>query len=160
MSEGSPPAPKRFVTRGDAVFLLALLVAAAAFALYARRPAENAEAAFSGAPELIAATFNAQWCSSCKILKPRLLKIIPEFRSAPVKFVEYDLTFGPEKGRAEAAADGISSVYDRFSTATGYTLLIDAETGEILDMLTVNHERAAMREAIRGALRKAEAAQG
>lgn len=134
--------------RNDAIFLAALLALAAAFALYARRPAASAEAAFSGDPELIAATFNSQWCSSCKILKPRLLKIMPEFAGEPVKFVEYDLTFGPDGARAAAAADGLSSVYDRFSGATGYTLLIDADTGEIVDMLTVNHSAAAMRETI------------
>jgi thiol-disulfide isomerase/thioredoxin len=144
------------MTRRDGLFLAFFVALAAAFALYARQPVESAAAAAAGPPQLVVATFNSQWCSSCKILKPRLLKVMPGFASAPVKFVEYDLTFGPEKARAAAAADGISSVYERFSRATGYALLIDAGTGEILDMLTTDHTAAAMRAAIERGLRKAE----
>lgn len=134
--------------RNDAIFLLVLLAGAAGFALYAKKPAASAENAFSGEAELIAATFNSQWCSSCKIVKPRLLKVMPDFAAKPVKFVEYDLSFGPDGARDAAAADGLSSVYERFSDATGYTLLVDADNGEIVDMLTVNHSAAAMRETI------------
>jgi hypothetical protein len=144
--------------RQDAVFFGLLAAGIAGFALYARAPAASAEAAFSGEPELIAATFNSQWCSACKIVKPRLRKVIPDFAGAPVKFVEYDLTFGNGGApREKAEADGISSVYERFSTATGYTLLVDAETGDILDMLTVEHTASAMRAAISAALARAEA---
>jgi thiol-disulfide isomerase/thioredoxin len=143
--------------RNDLILLLVLLAGAAGFALYARTPAASASAAVSGEPELIAATFNSQWCSACKILKPRLLKVMHDFADAPVKFVEYDLTFGPDRPRAAAAADGLASVYERFSTATGYTLLIDAQTGAIVDRLTVNHSAADMRRII--AARLAEASE-
>lgn len=143
------PNEKKRAKRIDVVLLAAMLVAAAGFALYANKPAASAAAAPAGDEELIAATFNSQWCASCKILKPRLLKIMPEFASEPVRFVEYDLSFGPDRARAAAAADGLSSVYERFSGATGYTLIIDADTGEIVDMLTVNHSAAAMRDTIR-----------
>ncbi len=143
------PNEKKRAKRNDVVLLAAMLVVAAGFALYANKPAASAVAAPAGEEELIAATFNSQWCASCKILKPRLLKIMPEFASMPVRFVEYDLTFGPDRARAAAAADGLSSVYERFSGATGYTLIIDADTGEIVDMLTVNHSAAAMRETIK-----------
>lgn len=144
--------------RNDLVFFGLLGAGIAGFALYGRAPATSAEAAFSGEPELIAATFNSAWCTSCKIVKPRLRKIIPEFAGAPVKFVEFDLSFGADGApRAKAEEDGLSSVYERFSTATGYALLVDADTGEILDMLTVNHTAEAMRAAVRSALEKAQA---
>jgi hypothetical protein len=48
-------------------------------------------------------------------------------------------------------------VYERFSKATGYTLLIDAESGDIVDMLTISHSVGAMREAIETALSDAAA---
>ena len=141
--------------RNDMILFVVLLASAAGFALFAQRPATSAAAAFNGEPELIAATFNSQWCSSCKILKPRLLKVIAEFNGRPVKFVEYDLSFGRGGAQASAVADGVGAVYERFSTATGYTLLIDAETGEIIDMLTINHSVTGMRQAVSAALARA-----
>ncbi|MEQ1929690.1 MAG: thioredoxin domain-containing protein [Parvularculaceae bacterium] len=141
--------------RNDMVLLGVLLAGAAGFALFARQPAASAAASFNGKPELIAATFNSQWCSSCKILKPRLHKVIADFDGRPVKFVEYDLSFGRDHARANAVADGLGDVYERFSTATGYTLLIDAETGEIIDMLTINHSVTVMQEAVSAALARA-----
>lgn len=143
--------------RRDLFFFGALLAAIAAFALFARRPAESGRETFAGKAEVIAATFNSQWCSACKILKPRLLKVIPTFSGEPVKFVEYDLTFGPDGARQHAEADGLAGVYDRFAKATGYTLLIDADTGEIVDMLTIKHDAGAMRAAISRALERSRA---
>ena len=142
--------------RRDQFIWGAIFAAVAAFVLFARRPAESAAEAFVGEPQLIAATFNSQWCSACKILKPRLLKVIPSFAGLPVKFVEYDLSFGPGTAREIAEADGLASVFDRFSKATGYTLLIDADTGEIIDMLTIRHDAGAMRVAIARALDRAQ----
>ena len=142
--------------RRDLFLLGGLLALAAGFALYARAPARSAAAAFDGEPAVIAATFNAQWCTSCKILKPRLLGILPEFSGRPVKFVEYDLTFGDRPAlRGAAEADGVASIYDRFSSATGYTLLVEARTGDVVDMLTINHSRAEMRNRIEAALARA-----
>lgn len=144
------------MNRSNAVFFGLLAAGAAGFALFARAPATSATAAFAGEPEVIAATFNSAWCAACKIVKPRLMKVIADFAVSPVKFVEYDLTFGAGGASQEAAAaDGLSSVYERFSGATGFTLLVDADTGEILDMLTVNHSGDAMRAAIARALEKA-----
>ena len=144
--------------RNDLVFFGILAAGFAAFVLYGRAPAANAAASYEGKPELVAATFSSLWCSACKIVKPRVVRIMPSFAGDPVKFVEYDLSFGPDGApRAAAANDGLSSVYDRFSTATGYTLLIDADTGEIVDMLTVETSPEQMRAAIRSALAKAEA---
>lgn len=129
-----------------AVALLAL--AAAASLAACGRPARS-EAAFAGEPEIVAATFASAWCSSCKILQPKLARIIPEFAGAPVAFVEFDFTFGD---RAETAAKaerhGVSDIYERNKGATGFTLLIDAETGDILDTLTMNFSEDAMRGAL------------
>ena len=140
--------------RGTTILLGALLVAGAAFALSDRRPAAQA---FNGEPEIVAATFTSQWCSACRILKPRLLRTMRQFDGQPVKFVEYDLTFGPDRARPAAAANGLSSVYERFSAATGYTLLVDVDTGEIVGRLTIGHSQGEMRAAIAAALDAATA---
>lgn len=140
--------------------LFAVLAVAAASASMAGRGSFSSAAQFDGEPALVAATFSSAWCAACKILEPRLARVIPQFADEPVKFVEYDFTFGgEERNRVAALADGLSpEVYDRFAGATGFTLLIDARSGEIIDMLTASHSPKAMRAAIAQALARARRA--
>ncbi len=123
------------------------------FAFSGRSSATDAEYVYDGEPEVIAATFSSAWCSSCKILAPRLAKVIPDFADRPIKFVELDFTFGQRTDVEEQAAkEGLSDIYPRFKGATGFTLLVDADTGEIIDMLTMNHSKQAMRAVIAQAI--------
>jgi hypothetical protein len=135
------------------ILIAAAASAAVAAGVFARAPATSLEAAFAGKPEIIAATFASAWCSSCKILEPKLANIIPGFSAEPVSFVEFDFTFGPSEALAsKAAALGLQGLYERNKGATGFTVLIDAETGEILDTLTMNFSESAMRAAIARAI--------
>ena len=140
----------------NALFFVVLAFGVAAFAAYGRSGATNGEYVYPERPQLIAATFSSAWCTSCKILEPRLEDVAPDFADAPVKFVKLDFTFG-QRGAIEeqAAAEGLSDIYPRFKGATGFTLLVDAETGEIVDSLTIKHSRDAMRAAIAQALAQA-----
>lgn len=136
-----------------AVSLAFLAAFGAAAFLLVRTPAADAEAAFSGKPEIVAATFASAWCSSCKVLKPKLAKVIPGFKDEPVAFVEFDFTFGANDDiRAEAEEYGVEEIYDRNKGATGFTILVDYDTGKILDTLTMNFSEGAMRSAIARAL--------
>lgn len=143
--------------RNDLVFTAVLILGSLAFFFAGRSPVASAAAAYEGEPEIVAATFASAWCSSCKILKPRLAKVIPSFDGKPVKFVEYDFTWGQSDDiRGAAATDGLESVYDRFAGGTGFTLLYDPEADEIIDILTINYSQQAMRSAIGQALAIAE----
>ena len=138
------------------IFYAILGAGALAFFFTARAPATNADAAYDGEPELVAATFASAWCSACKVLKPRVVAVMDDFAASPVSFIELDFTFGERDDiRERAVQAGFAAVYDRFKGATGFTLLIDAETGEVIDTLTMNHSRDAMRQAIAGALAEA-----
>ncbi len=130
----------------------AFAIVAAGFALFARAPAES-PAAQPEKPEIIAATFNSAWCSSCKILKPKLAKIMPHFAGEAVAFVELDFTFGArDEVKAEAEHYGLGDIYERNKGATGFTLLVDADTGEIVDTLTMNFSESAMKAALAQAI--------
>lgn len=132
-----------------------MLVAATAFFFYGRGTASDEEIAstYAGPPEIIAATFTSAWCSACKILEPRLTKVRPDFSDKPVKFVDLDFTFGKnEDHQSLADENNFSEAYNRFKTGTGFTLLIDAETGKVIDSLTMNHSKEAMRAAIAQAI--------
>lgn len=138
-------------------FPVIVVVGVVIFALMGRTGASNAQYAYDGEPEVIAATFSSAWCSACKILEPRLAEIIPDFSDRPVKFVKLDFTFG-ERGDTEqqARTEGLGDIYPRFKGATGFTLLVDSETGEIIDSLTMNHSKDAMRAAIAQSIALAE----
>ncbi len=141
------------------IFPAVLAVGAVVFALSGRTSATGADYALDREPEVIAATFSSAWCSACKILEPRLAKVIPDFADKPVKFVELDFTFGQrEEVEAKARAEGLAEIYPRFEGATGFTLLVDRETGEIIDRLTVDYSQSAMRSALARALAVAQAA--
>ncbi|MEZ5920286.1 MAG: thioredoxin domain-containing protein [Parvularculaceae bacterium] len=128
------------------------IVGVAALALATRAPAESAEP-YTGKPEIVAATFSSAWCSSCKILEPRLKKVIPQFAGDPIKFVDLDFTFGDRAAVKETAEEaGISEVYERSKGATGFTMLVDRDTGEVIDILTINYSEKAMKAAISRAL--------
>ena len=139
------------------IFPAVLVIGLIVFALTGRTTATSADYVLDREPELIAATFASAWCSSCKILEPRLAKVMPDFAGKPVKFVELDFTFGQSDAVEEKArAEGLGDLYPRFKGATGFTLLVDKDTGEIIDMLTIDHSGAAMRAAIAQALAIAE----
>ncbi|MEO1136930.1 MAG: thioredoxin domain-containing protein [Pseudomonadota bacterium] len=135
------------------VFPAVMVAGVAAFSLTGRTAATSADYALDQEPEVIAVTFSSAWCSSCKILEPRLSDVIPDFANKPVKFVKLDFTFG-QRGELEtkAQAEGLAEIYPRFKGATGFTLLVDRDTGEIIDNLTISHSKPAMRAALAQAL--------
>lgn len=139
-----------------AAFGFAAVVAIGSRAL--SNPSVEADYVADRPPELVAATFSSEWCASCKVIAPRLAAVAPDFAEKPVRFAELDFTFG-RRGDLEqkAAALGLGELYPRFKGATGFTLLVDAETGEIIDTLTINHSEKAMRAAIAQALAIASA---
>lgn len=140
----------KFMKRLKTYIFPAIIVAGAAiFATVGRTAATDADYVYDGEPEVIAATFESAWCSACKILKPRLAEVIPDFADKPVKFVSLDFTFGERADiEQQAAAEGLADIYPRFKGATGFTLLVDRDTGEIIDSLTISYNEKAMRAAI------------
>lgn len=139
------------------VFPAVLAMGVTVFTLTGRTGATGADYALDREPEVVAVTFASAWCSSCKILEPRLAAVISDFANEPVKFVELDFTFGQRAEIEELArAEGLADIYPRFKGATGFTLLVDKDTGEIIDTLTIDHSKAAMRAALAQALAIAE----
>jgi len=143
------------------IFPAIVVVGVAIFSFAGRAPATGADYVYEGEPQVVAVTFSSAWCSACKILEPRLADVIPEFADAPVKFVKLDFTFGQRPELQELAErEGLGEIYPRFKGATGFTLLIDKDTGEILDNLTMNYSKSAMRAAIAQAVAIATADDG
>lgn len=132
--------------------IIAFFVALAA-AIAFRAPLSRVTAPAPAKTEIVAATFASAWCSSCMVLKPTLAGVVPDFKAAPVAFVEFDFTFGETEALAAlAASHGMDGLYARNKGATGFTLLVDRDTGAVLDTLTMNFSEKEMRAAIERAL--------
>lgn len=140
-----------FKRRG--VLLAAGFAAALAAAVAVKGPTPVVAQKAAVAPRVIAASFTSAWCSSCRILEPRLAEAMPAFKDAAIEFVEFDFTFGEtDEIAARAAAHGLTRLYDANKGATGFTVLVDARSGEIIDTLTMNFTVADIRGALKRAL--------
>lgn len=138
------------------VFLIGGFAALLALAILARGRPPVVEQPARGEAAVVAATFASAFCGSCAILKPKLARILPDYASAAIDFVEFDFTTGASDAlREKAAAKGVLSVYDASKGATGFTMLVDAASGEVLGMLTAGLSEEELRAEIDAALRNA-----
>lgn len=135
-------------------FLVAAGFAAAfAAALAVKGPTPVVSQGSAGAPRLLAASFTSAFCPACRILEPRLAAVMGDFKGEPVEFVEFDFTFGETEAlAARAAALGLGRLYEANKGATGFTVLVDARSGAIIDTLTMNFAEKDISRAIRNAL--------
>jgi thiol-disulfide isomerase/thioredoxin len=141
-----------FIKRRGVLFA-AGFVAALGVAVAVKGPTPVVAQKAAAAPRVIAASFTSAWCSSCRILEPRLAEAMPAFKGAAIEFVEFDFTFGEtEELAARAAAQGLTRLYDANKGATGFTVLVDARSGEIIDTLTMNFSVADIKGALKRAL--------
>ncbi|MEM8934914.1 MAG: thioredoxin domain-containing protein [Pseudomonadota bacterium] len=137
----------------DILFAAIVIGGVAFFAVTGRSAETERDYVHGAAPAVIAATFSSAWCASCKILEPKLADLAPVFADQPVQFIKLDFTFGQyNEQKARAAALNFEGVFNAYEGATGFTLLLDAETGVLIDTLTANHSKNAMEAAIAQAL--------
>ena len=103
--------------------------------------------------------FYADWCGSCKILDPAIQKARgqSDLDNEPVLFVRLDLTDATKRYQAGLMANalGLSEFYDKNAGATGFLLLVDAESKEIIKRLTKTMDAKSITEEVRSAIEQA-----
>ncbi|WP_203292028.1 thioredoxin family protein [Maricaulis parjimensis] len=104
----------------------------------------------SSEPRLVAAMFRSSWCGACRILEPRIEDVREELgESADVDWVRFNFTWGQRDGvRDLAVEEGIEEVYDQFAGGTGFLVLMDRETGQVFEIVTMQYGRDEIREAV------------
>lgn len=104
-------------------------------------------------PRLVAALFRSNWCGPCKILEPRYERVMQAYDTARVEQVRFDSSFGRHGALAQRASEeGIHAVYETARNATGFVLLIDRDTQDILARITVDYSEADIAGALEYAL--------
>lgn len=106
----------------------------------------NAET--KAANSLYAVAFHADWCGSCKVLGPNVIKARgkADLDNKNVLFVKLDLTNAATRHQASlmASALNISDFYKENAGKTGFVLLVNAQTGEIVGKLTKDQDSNAI----------------
>ncbi|MEO0465795.1 MAG: thioredoxin family protein [Pseudomonadota bacterium] len=136
--------------------LTALAACGGAPASVDERPAILAEAlAPAEDTRLIAALSHADWCVSCKALDPKVAAVRAANTFDGVQFLALDYTArDTDAFFAMAAEAGIEdTVRTRFADGvkTGFVMLIDRDSGEILAELKKDMTEAGIEEAISAA---------
>lgn len=131
------------------VVALGIVVAAAALvSTSAAEPKKSEEAAERAA--LIAVKFHADWCGSCKAMGSRFEDLRNKLDTEAVLFVTLDLTTQSSRKQAEymTAALGLGGHWPTYGGKTGFILLIDPATNEVVEVLTKRHDLKQMVSAI------------
>jgi thiol-disulfide isomerase/thioredoxin len=103
--------------------------------------------------KLYALTFHADYCGSCKALKPNLMALQTKLEGEPVHFLKFDITSSESKSASEELASeiGVSELYKE-NQGTGFVLLVDADTKETVGKLTSKQSSDDMYKAVKNHL--------
>lgn len=111
-----------------------------AFALIAVLPVQSQAETAMAKPALYAVAFHADWCGSCKVLEPQVIKARgkSDLDNQNVLFVTLDLTDKTTRHQSGLMADalGIGDFYKENNGKTGFVLLVNSATGEMLGKLS------------------------
>jgi thiol:disulfide interchange protein len=106
------------------------------------------------APEVLVVAFHADWCAKCQTLGPKMMQsVFPEIKAEPYLLVKLDLT-DRDSNQAEymLSALGLGNLWEQYGRKTGFALVIDAQTKEVLHTINASENPEAMVADIRSAI--------
>jgi hypothetical protein len=89
--------------------------------------------------KIIAVRMYADWCGNCRALDPKVDAIKGGFHNRGVLFTRFDQTdeFAVAQSELLAARTNLTAAFEAWKGKTGVMLLVDANSGEILEV--INH---------------------
>lgn len=117
--------------------LLIVLLTSAVYSLTSPKQVETEEIA------VIAVYMYADWCSACQNIKPKMALAMREFEKEPILFTKMDMTddFTAHQSKLLASRIGVLDIFEKNEGKTGFVLLVDANTNEILDRITTDDDK-------------------
>ena len=143
----------------NAILIITVLVAMGGLAIAQspRTTSTQRQAASAEGPKVIAIKFHADWCGYCKAMGPVFEEMQAKYDQQPVLYVRLDQT--REAGRRQAQymahALGMGDIWAEYGGKTGFVLLVDGTTGEVIEKLTHDQSLKAMGASLREAVRNA-----
>ena len=125
--------------------------------LFSALPAASGVPSDDDEPKVLAVVFAADWCGACKVLDPKFEAVKPSLDELPLEVVTLDFTDNGTRSASArtAAAHGVRDVFDANAGRTGFILLVDADSQEVLGRILHTDSRAQMRQKVRRALAQA-----
>lgn len=103
-------------------------------------------------PEIVAITMHADWCGTCQSLNPKVEEVKVDFEDKGVLFTRFDFTdeFTIKQTELMAGWIGVDDLFQerKEAGATGFIILVDANTHEVLGRITNEKDSDGIREAI------------
>jgi thiol-disulfide isomerase/thioredoxin len=117
--------------------LLLALLASGVYSLTSPKQVQTEEI------DVIAVYMYADWCSACQNIKPKMAKAEREFENEPILFTKMDMTddFTAHQSKLLASRIGVLDIFEKNEGKTGFVLLVDANTNEILDRITTDDDK-------------------
>ncbi len=106
-------------------------------------------------PKVVGLMFYSDSCGSCKILDPKIESVKKDFATQPILFATLDHSNDGSKNQAALMAKslGLGEVYTAQEKASGYMLLVNPRSGEIITKLTRDMSEADIKTAFDNALK-------
>jgi len=103
---------------------------------------------------VIGVKMDAEWCGKCQAMNPKLDNVMPEFKDDGILFVKFNMTdeFTTKQAGLLAERMNLKSLFDDHKGSTGYMVLLDADSGEVLDTLQSELTEEELISKIRSAL--------
>lgn len=103
---------------------------------------------------VIAMYMYADWCGACQAIKPKMAEATRQFEGESILFTRMDMTddFTAHQSKLLAAGLGIHKIFEKNEGMTGFVLLIDADTHEIVDKITTEDDTEGIKRKIASAI--------
>ena len=104
--------------------------------------------------KIIGVKMYADWCGKCKAMDPKLSEVRPRFEGQPVLFTRFDMTndFTIGQSRKLASLLGLSELFEQHKGRTGYMVLVNAQTSEVIKTLKHNQSEEELEQEIAAVL--------
>jgi len=114
----------------------------------------QAQALESAKPEVVGLMFYSDTCGSCKILDPKIESVKKDYTAKPILFATLDHSNEGSKNQAALLAEalGLAEIYAAQEKASGFMLLINPQSGEVITKLTRDMSEADIKAAFDKAL--------
>lgn len=103
---------------------------------------------------IIGVKMDADWCGKCKVLNPKLNNVMPEFKGEDILFLKFNMTdeFTIQQTEKLAQRLNLSELFEEHKGSTGYMVLLDATTGEVLHTLLSDLTEAELHDQIQSTI--------
>lgn len=103
-------------------------------------------------PRIAAVLFRSTWCPPCHILEPSLNEAKRDYVER-IHFVRFDFSFRDEETlREQARAEGLVGLFDHFKNQLGVLVVMDRESGQVLEVITARYSAEDIEDAFERAL--------